>query len=107
MLALGYTPFDIGRLVMLEALILTLVALAIGTAIGFLINLYFYIYGLTFSGMDELASMYNLPSTITPQLSFKSIFMGPAVILVFTLLAALYPAYRIRLLQPVEAMRKI
>lgn len=107
MLALGYTPFDIGRLVMLEALILTLLALIIGTAIGFSVNLYFYIYGLTFSGMDELAKMYNMPSTITPQLSFESIFMGPVVILVFTLLAALYPAFRIRLLQPVEAMRKI
>lgn len=107
MLALGYKPFDIGRLVMLEALILTLIALTIGTAIGFAINLYFYTYGLTFSGMDELAKMYNMPSTITPQLSLQSIFMGPAVILVFTLLAALYPALRIRLLQPVEAMRKI
>ncbi len=107
MLALGYRPFDIGRLVMLEALILTLIALTIGTAIGFAINLYFYIYGLSFSGMDELAKMYNMPSTITPQLSLQSIFMGPAVILIFTLLAALYPALRIRLLQPVEAMRKI
>lgn len=107
MLALGYRPFDIGRLVMLEALILTLIALTIGTAIGFAINLYFYIYGLSFSGMDELAKMYNMPSAITPQLSLQSIFMGPAVILIFTLLAALYPALRIRLLQPVEAMRKI
>lgn len=107
MLALGYKPFNIGKLVMLEALILTLLALVIGTLIGLGINIYFYIYGLTFSGMEEFAKMYNMPATLTPQISIKSVLLGPGVILIFTLLAALYPAMRIRLLQPVEAMRKI
>ncbi|MCW8853366.1 MAG: FtsX-like permease family protein [Gammaproteobacteria bacterium] len=107
MLALGYTPFNIGRLVMLEAFILTLVGLAVGTLIGVAINYYFYVYGLTFSGMEEIAKMYNMPATITPQISFESVFLGPAMILLFTLLAALYPATRIRKLQPVEAMHSI
>ncbi|MFW2374203.1 MAG: ABC transporter permease [Gammaproteobacteria bacterium] len=107
MLALGYKPFNIGKLVMLEALVLTLLALVLGTLIGLGVNIYFYIYGLTFSGMEEFAKMYNMPATLTPQISLKSVLMGPGVILIFTLLAALYPAMRIRLLQPVEAMRKI
>lgn len=107
MLALGYKPFNIGKLVMLEAFVLTLLALVVGTLIGLGVNIYFYIYGLTFSGMEEFAKMYNMPATLTPQISLKSVLLGPAVILIFTLLAALYPAMRIRLLQPVEAMRKI
>lgn len=107
MLALGYKPFNIGKLVMLEAFVLTLLALVVGTLIGLGINIYFYIYGLTFSGMEEFAKMYNMPATLTPQISIKSVLMGPGVILIFTLLAALYPAMRIRLLQPVEAMRKL
>ncbi|MDH5471551.1 MAG: ABC transporter permease [Gammaproteobacteria bacterium] len=107
MLALGYTPFNISRLVMLEVLLLTLLGLAVGTLIGVAINYYFYIYGLTFSGMEEMGKLYNIPATLTPQMSLKSIFLGPAVILVFTLITALYPATRIRKLQPVEAMHSI
>ncbi|MEK6750161.1 MAG: FtsX-like permease family protein [Pseudomonadota bacterium] len=107
MLALGYKPFNIGRLVMLEALILTLFALAIGIAIGVAINAYFYHYGLTFQGMEEMAKIYNLPASIKPQMSVNAILSGPALILAFTSIAALYPAMRIRLLSPVEAMRKI
>ena len=107
MLALGFKPINIGQLVMIEAVILTLLALVIGTLIGLGINIYYAIYGLTFSGMEEIAQMYNMPAVLTPQISVKSVLLGPGVIFIFTLLAALYPAMRIRKLQPVEAMRKI
>lgn len=107
MLALGYTPFNIGKLVMLEAFILTSFALVLGTLLGLSINTYFVIYGLTFDGMDEIASMYNMPSTIYPQISFESTLIGPAIIFIFTILSALYPAMKIRKLEAVEAMRKI
>jgi len=107
MLALGYKPYNIGKLVMLEAFLLTLFALTLGTLIGLSINMYFYYNGLTFEGMEEIASMYNMPSTLYPQISFESILIGPFVIFISTLLSALYPAMKIRKLQPVEAMRKI
>ncbi|MDH5437122.1 MAG: FtsX-like permease family protein, partial [Gammaproteobacteria bacterium] len=107
MLALGFKPLNIGKLVMMEALILTVFALIIGTSIGIAVNYYFLVNGLTFEGMEEIAAQYNMPATITPQISFESSLVGPAVILVFTLLAALYPAMKIRKLEPVEAMRHI
>jgi len=107
LLALGYKAFNIGKLVMLEATLLTIVAVMAGTAIGVGVNYYFYVYGLTLTGMEEIASMYNMPSTITPQISFNSVFIGPAIIFISTIISALYPAMRIRLLEPVEAMRKI
>lgn len=107
LLALGYKAFNIGKLVMLEATMLTIIAVIIGTAIGVGVNYYFYVYGLTLTGMEEIANMYNMPSTITPQISFKSVTIGPAIIFVATIVSALYPAMRIRLLEPVEAMRKI
>lgn len=107
MLALGFKPINIGKLVMMEAFILTVFALVIGTLVGIGVNYYFLINGLTFEGMEEVAAQYNMPATITPQISIESSLLGPAVILVFTLLAALYPAMKIRKLEPVEAMRHL
>ncbi|MDH5516385.1 MAG: ABC transporter permease [Gammaproteobacteria bacterium] len=107
MLALGFKPLNIGKLVMMEALILTVFALTIGTLIGISVNYYFLINGLTFEGMEEIAAQYNMPATITPQISLESSLLGPVTILVFTLVAALYPALKIRKLKPVEAMRHL
>ena len=107
LLALGYKPLNIVKLVMLEACLLTIVAVVAGMIVGTAINGYFTVYGLTLSGMEELAKMYNMPATITPLISAKSVLMGPCIIFFFTILAAVYPASRIRLLEPVEAMRKV
>jgi putative ABC transport system permease protein len=54
-----------------------------------------------------LLRQYGIPSRIYPQLSFLSISIGPAAVLVITLMAALYPALKIRRLKPVEAMTYI
>jgi len=107
MLALGASPLRIGTTVMLESVLLTLLGLAIGIAVGGGIAVYFYFEGFTFPGMKEIYAQFGLPGEIHPKLSFTSFTLGPAVILVFTLLAALYPALRIRKLQPVEAIHAI
>lgn len=107
MLALGYRPFNIGLLIMQEAFMLTILALVIGTLIGLSVNFYFYTYGLTFEGMEEFARNFNMPAVMYPQISLTSTFTGPLTILVFTLISALYPAMKIRHLEPVEAMRQI
>lgn len=107
MLALGATPLGIGRLVLLESVLLTLMGLAIGVALGAAVSWYFYLYGLTFPGMKELYAQYGLPGVLYPQISPLALFLGPAAILFFTTLAALYPALRIRRLQPVEAIHAV
>jgi ABC-type lipoprotein release transport system permease subunit len=107
MLALGATPLRIGALVMLESALLTLIGLGIGVALGGGIAWYFYIEGFTFPGMAEIYAQFGLPGVITPKLSVLTFTLGPSVIFVFTLVAALYPALRIRRLQPVEAMHAI
>jgi putative ABC transport system permease protein len=105
MLALGATPLRIGSLVMLECAALTFIGLAIGIGLGAMISSYFYIEGFTFPGMKEIHRQFGLPGVITPKLSLVTFTLGPSVIFVFTLAAALYPALRIRRLNPVAAMR--
>jgi ABC-type antimicrobial peptide transport system permease subunit len=50
---------------------------------------------------------YGLPERMYPQLSALSIAVGAGLVLVITLLAALYPALKVRRLRPVEAMRAV
>lgn len=107
MLALGATPLRLGLIVMLESALLTLLGLAIGIALGGGVAVYFHFVGFTFPGMKELYGQFGLPGVITPQISFTTFTLGPAVILAFTLLAAVYPALRIRKLAPVEAMHAV
>ncbi len=107
MLALGASPRRLGTLVMLESVFLTLLGLVIGIAIGGGIAVYFHFEGFSFPGMKEIYAQFGLPGVIHPKLSFASFTLGPAVIFVFTVLAALNPALRIRKLQPVEAIHAV
>jgi len=107
MLALGASPLRLGVMVLLESAFLTLLGLAIGIAFGGGITVWLHFEGFTFPGMKEIYAQFGLPGVIYPKLSVAGITSGPAVIFVFTLLAALYPALRIRKLQPVEAIHAV
>jgi putative ABC transport system permease protein len=107
MLALGTKPWFIGQLVMLESLFLTLVGLSIGLAIGTAVTLYFYVYGFSYPGMQEIGSEFGLTDKVIPQMSVFAFTLGPIAILVSTMIASLYPALRIRLLKPVDAMKSV
>lgn len=107
MLALGTSPLRIGLMVMLESLFLTLMGIAIGIGIGMMVALYLSIHGFTYPGLKELMGQYGLPGLIYPKLSFVSVALGPAVILLCIVFVSLYPAMRIRKLNAVEAMHTV
>jgi putative ABC transport system permease protein len=107
MLALGATPLRIGTLVFIETAMLTLIGLGIGVGVGLLVAGYYSVYGFTYPGLKEIMGQYGLPGLIYPQLSATSILLGPGVILLFVLLAALFPVLRIRRLEAVEAIHAV
>jgi ABC-type lipoprotein release transport system permease subunit len=107
MLALGVAPARLGAMVMLECALLTALGLAIGVALGGGLSLYFNLEGFTFPGMKEIYAQFGLPGEIYPKLTLAAFSVGPLVILFFTLLAALYPALRLRKLQAVEAIHAV
>ena len=57
--------------------------------------------------MEEMAAEFNLPAKVFPEVTFASMLIGPAAVFLFSLLAAVYPAFRLHWLQPVEAMRAV
>jgi ABC-type lipoprotein release transport system permease subunit len=104
-MALGLTPGRLGRLVMLETSLMGLAGLLLGAAAGALVTLWFTYNGFSYPGMDEMAATFNLPSRFYPRVTPLTMFLGPAVVYLGSLVAALYPGLRLLWLQPVEAMR--
>ena len=104
-MSLGLRPGRLGRLVMLETTLLGLLGLVIGVITGALVTGWFTVNGFSVPGMDEMATAFNLPARMYPTVTFMTAITGPAVVLLFTVLAAVYPALRLHRLHPVEAMR--
>ena len=106
-MSLGLTPGRLGRLVLLETSLMGVAGLAIGALVGALFTYWFTLNGFSYPGMEQMAANFNLPSVFYPRISMLSLFAGPAVVFVGTILSALYPALRLHWLHPVEAMRAV
>jgi ABC-type lipoprotein release transport system permease subunit len=104
-LSLGLTPGRIGRLVVLETMLMGGLGLVLGVLGGALVTLWFSINGFSYPGMDAMAAQFNLPDRIYPQVSWLSALLGPMIVFVGSLVASLYPALRLHWLHPVQAMR--
>jgi putative ABC transport system permease protein len=104
-MALGMKPARLGGLVMLETALMGLIGLVLGALIGAAVTLWLGTQGYSVPGMEEMAAQFNLPARIYPETTWLSTLIGPTVVFIFTLLAAVYPALRLRRLHPVEAMR--
>lgn len=104
LMALGATPGRLSKLILLESASMTLVGIAIGVIAGSLITWYFQAHGIVISGATEVMRQYGLPERMYPRLSMLSVSIGAGVVLVITLLTALYPVFKVRRLRPVEAM---
>ncbi len=104
-MALGLRPGRLGRLIMLETLMMGLIGLVLGAIAGAIVTSWFTVNGLSIPGMDEMAAQFNLPARVFPSVNLLTMFLGPAVVFLFTLLAAVYPALRLHKLRIVDAMR--
>jgi putative ABC transport system permease protein len=62
-------------------------------------------HGFSYPGMEEMSGKFNLPSRIYPQVTAIGLLFGPMIILISSVTASLYPALRLRWLEPVAAMR--
>lgn len=107
MMALGLRPGALARLVFLETAIMSLLGLFVGCLLGTAISVYFQSNGVYIPGMEEAMDKYNLPGELYPQVSLISVFLGPVIVFIGGMLAAIYPALRLFTLAPVAAMRAV
>jgi putative ABC transport system permease protein len=105
LMAIGTTPGRLTRLLLMESAAMTLIGIGVGTLCGCLLTWYFQVHGIDLGGASELMSQYGISGRMYPRLSLITGVSGPGAVLIITLLTALYPAFKVRRLSPVEAMR--
>ncbi|MCD6560237.1 MAG: ABC transporter permease [Deltaproteobacteria bacterium] len=101
MSAIGTTQGKIMALFLTEGVTLGLISIAAGTIIGlsgiFLLN----VYSIRFSfGRND-----NL--LLEPSISFTELFRLAAIVLLISVFASLYPAYKASKMEPVDALRHV
>jgi len=107
MMALGLKPSRLARLIMVETTLMTGLGLVIGITLGLFVTWYLSVVGFSYPGMEEMAVKFNLPDRMYPAISVISLTLGPGIVAIGSLLAAIYPATRLYQLLPVEAMRAV
>jgi len=110
LLALGGRPGSIVAMVVAEALVLGVVGLVAGSALGTALVAWGARYGWDLTaligGRSELSFMgMRWSMTVFPRIELEQLANGALAVLLTTLLACLWPAARAARLQPVEAMR--
>jgi ABC-type lipoprotein release transport system permease subunit len=104
-MALGIAPGRLTRIVFLETALMGLLGLSLGALVGGVVTEWFGYAGFSYPGMEEMAAKFNLPARFYPDATLFTLFLGPALVFVGGMFAAIYPALRLHWLQPVEAMR--
>jgi ABC-type lipoprotein release transport system permease subunit len=104
MMAIGTSPARLTRLILLESIGLTALGVGAGIIAGCLVTSYFHVHGILIPGAEELARQFGLPERMYPRLSLLSVSVGAGIVLAITSVTALYPALKIRRLNPVQAL---
>jgi putative ABC transport system permease protein len=107
LMAMGTTPGRLMRFLLFESATITFIGIVVGIITGSLITWYFQTHGIVISGASEFLRQYGLPERMYPKLSTLSVSVGAGIVLVITILTALYPALKVRRLRPVEAMTAV
>jgi len=107
LMAIGMTPGRLMRSLFLESVTITLIGIILGIIFGSMVTWYFQVHGILISGATELLSQYGLPERMYPQLSVLSVSVGAGIVLIITILTAIYPVLKVRRLRPVEAMTAV
>lgn len=106
LLAVGMRPGQLQWLLQLEALLLCGAGVVGGTLLGGLLVGVLIEVGIPMpAAAEDMMRRFHMPDRIYPAWSAGAMLVPPLLMLLTTQLAALLPTWRIRRLQPVEALR--
>jgi ABC-type lipoprotein release transport system permease subunit len=107
MKAIGTRPSQVFFLIIFEAINLGFVGLVFGAGIGIVLVTFFSIVGIDLSAFSETMRVWGSGSIIYPVIVTNDLLMSMSIVLMTTILAALYPAVKAAKIKPLEALTYI
>ncbi len=107
LMSVGMNKVRVFTMIVLETLLIGLISAPLGMLIGYIAINWTARNGIDLSAYSEGMSEFGLGSIVYPQLQSGSFMQISIAVLITTVLAAAYPAYKAIRLRPVEAIRKI
>ncbi|MET0072353.1 MAG: FtsX-like permease family protein [Candidatus Thiodiazotropha sp.] len=105
LMAIGTTGYQIAAILLVEAVVIGIMGIVSGILLGYVIVLITGEYGIDLSILLGSTSRFYVDPLIHPHLKLDHLGITSGVILVASIIAGLYPAWRASKLQPVEAIR--
>jgi ABC-type lipoprotein release transport system permease subunit len=111
LLSLGCGPGRISRMAALEAILLGLVGVAVGTTLGLSFVLLTAESGIDYAALSGRSTYevgfqgLQLSSHVYPQVSFRDVLTGVVAVFLTAMLSVAWPVLHIVRLEPMEAMR--
>ncbi|MBC8257650.1 MAG: ABC transporter permease [SAR324 cluster bacterium] len=102
--SIGTTPWQAARLMLYEAVCLGLISIIVGLIFAVFVTALFANYGIDYTGIEF--SGVTFQEKIYPSYKWSRLVLYPFMSMGFTILAALYPAFKLWYMLPVEALRK-
>jgi len=106
LMAVGMKPHQIGRMVWMEMIFLTMVGCGIGIGLGMILTGIFENTGIAIDmeGTEEIYAQWGLPSKFYPEMTVGRVLAGPASMVGLIALLGIIPYRRVMSLKPVKAM---
>ena len=107
LLAVGMYRRRLFSMIILESLFLSFTGGIIGVGIGWILTVYFNSHGINLAAVSEGLSSYGIPSILYPFIKPDTYVTLTIMMIVTSIIAALYPAIKAIRLKPVEAIRTL
>jgi putative ABC transport system permease protein len=105
--ALGTNPGQIFLMTVFESVIMGMVGSIIGAALGYLISLYFIVFGMNLSFFAQIRTVIAMSPIVYFKLGPNDFILGILFVIIVTALASLYPSFKAARLKPAEAIRYV
>ncbi len=107
LMSVGMNKVRVFSMIVLETFLIGLISAPIGMLVGYIAIIITAQNGIDLSAYSEGMSEFGLGSIVYPSLQPDAYIQVAIAVLITTILAAAYPAYKAIKLKPVEAIRKI
>ena len=104
MIAIGTTPAQVVRLILLETFILELFGIGLGLTGGYLITFYFGRVGIAFPELEQAFSRSYMSTVTYTQVEPIHVIQSIVTLFVLTSFIGLYPAWKAGRMEPIKAI---